>query len=81
MVLVSFHLGVYQQTVSVGRRKFSANFQLVFRLIKGLIFITFISILVVLIALPHMTIQDIIVCILAFMPTGWGMLLVSESEL
>ena len=68
------------QTVSVGRRKFSADFQLVFRLIKGLIFLTFVSILVTLIALPHMTVQDIIVCILAFMPTGWGMLLVSPLE-
>ena len=68
------------QTVSVGRRKFSADFQLVFRLIKGLIFLTFVSILVTLIALPHMTVQDIIVCILAFMPTGWGMLLVSSVE-
>ena len=29
------------------------------------------------IALPHMTIQDIVVCILAFMPTGWGMLQVN----
>jgi hypothetical protein len=66
------------QTVSVGRRKFSANFQLAFRLIKGMIFLTFISILVTLIALPHMTVQDIFVCILAFMPTGWGMLVVSE---
>ena len=67
----------FAQTVSVGRRKFSANFQLVFRLIKGMIFLTFVSILVTLIALPHMTVQDVIVCILAFMPTGWGMILVS----
>lgn len=73
MVYIVFLL----QTVSVGRRKFSANFQLVFRLIKGLIFVTFISILVILIALPHMTPRDIVVCILAFMPTGWGLLLVS----
>lgn len=64
--------------MSVGRRKFSANFQLVFRLIKGLIFLTFVSILVTLIALPHMTLQDIVVCILAFMPTGWGMLQVNN---
>ena len=65
------------QTVSVGRRKFSANFQLAFRLIKGLIFVTFISILVILIVIPHMTPRDIVVCILAFLPTGWGLLLVS----
>jgi callose synthase len=64
------------QTVSVGRRRFSAEFQLVFRLIKGLIFITFISVVVILIAIPGMTVLDIFVCILAFMPTGWGLLLV-----
>ncbi|KAM5582414.1 callose synthase 3 [Rosa sericea] len=67
------------KTVSVGRRKFSAEYQLVFRLIKGLIFITFVSILVTLIVLPHMTLQDIIVCILAFMPTGWGMLMIAQA--
>lgn len=76
-VLLWFLKKIFGQTVSVGRRKFSANFQLVFRLIKGMIFLTFVAILVTLIALPHMTLQDIVVCILAFMPTGWGMLLVS----
>lgn len=64
------------QVVSVGRLKFSAHYQLVFRLLKGLLFVTFISILVVLIAFAHMTVQDIFVCCLAFLPTGWGMLLV-----
>lgn len=67
----------FLQTVSVGRRRFSADFQLVFRLIKGLIFLTFVAILVTLIVLPGMTLKDILVCILAFMPTGWGLLLVS----
>jgi callose synthase len=67
------------QTVSVGRRRFSAEFQLVFRLIKGLIFITFITIIVILTAIAHMTILDIFVCILAFMPTGWGLLLVCHT--
>ncbi|KAK2977668.1 hypothetical protein RJ640_015665 [Escallonia rubra] len=67
------------KTISVGRRKFSAKFQLVFRLIKGLIFLTFVSILVILIALPHMTPKDMVVCILAFMPTGWGLLLIAQA--
>ncbi|WOL18911.1 callose synthase 3-like [Canna indica] len=67
------------KTVSVGRRRFSANFQLVFRLIKGLIFITFICILIILIAVPHMTVKDIIVCFLAVMPTGWGLLLIAQA--
>ncbi|MED6143103.1 Callose synthase 3 [Stylosanthes scabra] len=77
--LVIFVILFVMKTVSVGRRKFSANFQLVFRLIKGLIFLTFVSILVTLIALPHMTMQDIVVCILAFMPTGWGMLQIAQA--
>ncbi|CAL5354214.1 unnamed protein product [Camellia sinensis] len=67
------------KTVSVARRKFSADFQLMFRLIKGLIFLTFVSILITLIALPHMTMQDIVVCIFAFMPTGWGLLLIAQA--
>ncbi|KAL1323213.1 callose synthase 3 [Arachis ipaensis] len=77
--LVIFVILFVMKTVSVGRRKFSANFQLVFRLIKGLIFLTFVSILVTLIALPHMTMQDIVVCILAFMPTGWGLLQIAQA--
>ncbi|KAJ8436465.1 hypothetical protein Cgig2_000450 [Carnegiea gigantea] len=67
------------KTVSVGRRKFSANFQLLFRLIKGLIFLTFIGILATLIAFPGMTMRDIIVCVLAFMPTGWGLLSIAQA--
>ncbi|XP_057515200.1 callose synthase 3-like [Amaranthus tricolor] len=67
------------KTVSVGRRRFSADFQLVFRLIKGLIFLTFVAILVTLIVLPGMTLKDILVCILAFMPTGWGLLLIAQA--
>ncbi|TVU27587.1 hypothetical protein EJB05_19078 [Eragrostis curvula] len=77
--VVIFVILVVMKTVSVGRRRFSADFQLVFRLIKGLIFITFISIIIILIAIPHMTVQDIFVCILAFMPTGWGLLLIAQA--
>ncbi|KAK4780638.1 hypothetical protein SAY87_016744 [Trapa incisa] len=77
--LVIFLALFVMKTISIGRRKFSANFQLVFRLIKGLIFLTFVSILVTLIALPHMTMRDLIVCILAFMPTGWGILLIAQA--
>lgn len=77
--LVIFVILFVMKTVSVGRRKFSADFQLVFRLIKGLIFLTFVGILVTLIVLPGMTLQDILVCILAFMPTGWGLLQIAQA--
>ncbi|KAF5736396.1 callose synthase 2-like [Tripterygium wilfordii] len=67
------------KVISVGRRRFSADYQLLFRLIQGVIFITFLTILIVLIVLSHMTLQDIILCILAFMPTGWGLLLIAQA--
>ena len=68
------------QFVSVGRRRLSANFQLLFRLIKVLISLTFLGVFITLIAVPHMTVRDIVVCILAFMPTGWGLLQVSKPS-
>ncbi|XP_078440418.1 callose synthase 3-like [Wolffia australiana] len=71
-------LGV-MKTISVGRMKFSADHQLAFRLIKGLIFLTFLSILIILITVADMTLQDMVVCILAFMPTGWGLILIAQA--
>jgi len=67
--------------VSVGRKKFSADFQLVFRLIEGFIFLSFVALLISLIVILHLKFRDIIVCILAFMPTGWGMLMVSATAI
>ncbi|XP_010940236.1 callose synthase 3 [Elaeis guineensis] len=77
--LVILVILLVMKTVSMGRRRFSADFQLVFRLIKGLIFVTFVSILIILIVIPHMTLLDIFVCFLAFMPTGWGLLLIAQA--
>ncbi|KAE9584923.1 putative 1,3-beta-glucan synthase [Lupinus albus] len=65
--------------VSIGRRQLSADFQLLFRLIKGSIFLTFLATFIVLIAVANMTIKDIVVCILAVMPTGWGLLLIAQA--
>lgn len=63
--------------MSYWRKTLSADYQLLFRLINGFIVVAFASTLITLVALPHMTIKDIVVCILAFLPTGWGLLLVS----
>lgn len=65
------------QTLSFARMRLSENFNLLFRLIKGVIL--FVSLLVILKALSHMTVQDIVVCFLTFIPTGWGLLLVSKT--
>ncbi|CDP07678.1 unnamed protein product [Coffea canephora] len=77
--LVIFFILLLLKAISFGRKRLSADFQLVFRLIKGLIFLSLVAILITLIALPHLTFRDIIVCILAFMPTGWGLLLIAQA--
>ncbi|RYR60186.1 hypothetical protein Ahy_A04g017258 isoform E [Arachis hypogaea] len=64
--------------VSAWRRKLSAKSQSLIRIINGLIFLTFVPI-VTLIALPHMSVQDIVIFVLAFVPTGWGMLQIAQA--
>ncbi|XP_071742629.1 callose synthase 2-like [Rutidosis leptorrhynchoides] len=67
------------KAMSYWRKTLSADYQLLFRMINGLIVVAFASTLIILIALPHMTLKDIIICILAFLPTGWGMLLIAQA--
>uniref|UniRef100_A0A0A0K6N7 Uncharacterized protein n=1 Tax=Cucumis sativus TaxID=3659 RepID=A0A0A0K6N7_CUCSA len=78
VVIISILL--LMKAVSVGRRKFSASFQLLFRLAEGFIFIICVAGFITLVAIPHMTIRDIILCILAFLPTGWGLLLLRNRD-
>ncbi|EPS64367.1 hypothetical protein M569_10414, partial [Genlisea aurea] len=77
--LVIFAILSVMKAVSMGRRRFSANFQLIFRLIKGSIFITLVSVVAVLMYVPHMTPGDVVVCVLAFAPTGWGLLAMAKA--
>ncbi|KAK1653393.1 hypothetical protein QYE76_071198 [Lolium multiflorum] len=77
--LVILGVLVIMKIISVGRRRFGASFQLFFRLIKFMIFVSFAAVLVVLILILHMTIRDIFVCVLAFLPTGWGILLIAQA--
>lgn len=77
--IVIFVILAVMKVVSVGRKKFSADFQLVFRLIEGFIFLSFVALLISLIVILHLKFRDIIVCILAFMPTGWGMLMIAQA--
>ncbi|GMY23975.1 callose synthase 1-like isoform X2, partial [Fagus crenata] len=66
--------------VSVGRQRLSAKFQVLYRLIMGLISLVFLSVFLPIIPFPHLTLRDIIVCILAFIPTGWGLLLIAQAS-
>ncbi|KAJ6920384.1 callose synthase 7-like isoform X2, partial [Populus alba x Populus x berolinensis] len=65
--------------VSMGRRKFRTDFQLMFRILKALLFLGFVSVMTVLFVVCGLTIQDLFAGILAFIPTGWALLLIGQA--
>ncbi|KAL8510691.1 hypothetical protein ACS0TY_017495 [Phlomoides rotata] len=65
--------------VSMGRRKFGTDFQLMFRILKALLFLGFVSVMAVLFVVANLAISDIFAAILAFLPTGWGLILISQA--
>ncbi|KAK1258888.1 Callose synthase 7 [Acorus gramineus] len=65
--------------VSMGRRRFRTDFQLMFRILKGLLFLGFVSVMTVLFVVCGLTISDVFAGILGFMPTGWAFLLIGQA--
>ncbi|KAH9770605.1 callose synthase 7 [Citrus sinensis] len=63
--------------VSMGGRRSGAEFQLMFR-IKALVFLGFMSVMTVLFVVCGLTISDLFACMLAFLPTGWAILLIGQ---
>lgn len=55
-------------------QKISVNFQLILRFVQGVAFMLAIAGISVAIALSPLTITDVFASILAFVPTGWGLL-------
>ncbi|KAG7561405.1 Glycosyl transferase family 48 [Arabidopsis thaliana x Arabidopsis arenosa] len=64
--------------VSMGRRRFGTDFQLMFRILKALLFLGFLSIMTVLFVVFKLTLTDLSASILAFLPTGWAILLIGQ---
>ncbi|GLT53892.1 hypothetical protein SLA2020_271280 [Shorea laevis] len=77
--LVIVAVMIILKIVSMGRKKFSADFQLMFRLLKLVLFIGSIITVVVLFTVLHLTVGDICASLLAFMPTGWALLQISQA--
>ncbi|XP_059663341.1 putative callose synthase 6 [Cornus florida] len=65
--------------VSMGRRRFGTDFQLMFRILKALLFLGFISVMTVLFEVCGLSISDLFAAVLAFMPTGWTILLIGQA--
>lgn len=66
------------QLVDVGRCRLSAKHHLLFRLFKMLLFLSVITCISILSTICQLSFMDLFVCCLAFIPTGWGLLLVSQ---
>ncbi|XP_072994078.1 callose synthase 7-like [Typha latifolia] len=76
--LVMLTVLVVLKMVSMGRRRFGTDFQLMFRILKGLLFLGFVSVMTVLFVVCGLTISDVLASILGFMPTGWSVLLIGQ---
>ncbi|GAV78689.1 Glucan_synthase domain-containing protein/FKS1_dom1 domain-containing protein [Cephalotus follicularis] len=67
------------KAVNMGRQQFSANHQLVFRLFKAFLFLSVLSIIITLSLVCELSVKDLIVCCLAFLPTGWGLIMIAQA--
>ncbi|KAF7834153.1 callose synthase 5 [Senna tora] len=65
--------------VSMGRKRFSADFQLLFRLIKLFLFIGLVVTLVLMFTLLGLTLDDIFASLLGFLPTGWALVSIGQA--
>ncbi|XP_073110667.1 putative callose synthase 8 isoform X4 [Elaeis guineensis] len=66
------------EAVNEGHRCLSTNYHLLFRFLKLLLFLGVIACMVTLSSVCKLSITDLIVCCLAFLPTGWGLLLIVQ---
>ncbi|KAK3164457.1 hypothetical protein QOZ80_1AG0018870 [Eleusine coracana subsp. coracana] len=70
---------VVLKMVSIGRQRFGTDLQLMFRILKGLLFLGFVSVMAVLFVVANLTISDCFASILGFLPTGWCILLIGQA--
>lgn len=77
MVILAVFLIV--KAVNLGRQQFSARYHLVFRLFKAFLFLGVLSVILALYFVCKLSWKDILVCSLAFFPTGWGLILFAQA--
>ncbi|KAH9669028.1 callose synthase 5 [Citrus sinensis] len=77
--LVIFALMIILKIVSLGRKKFSADFQLMFRLLKLVLFLAFTVTLVLMFLFLNLKVGDLLQSLLAYLPTGWALLQIAQA--
>ncbi|KAL2322528.1 hypothetical protein Fmac_026907 [Flemingia macrophylla] len=65
--------------VSMGRRRFGTDFQLMFRILKALLFLGFLSVMTVLFVVCGLSVSDLFAAVIAFMPSGWAIILIAQA--
>ncbi|MBA0846206.1 hypothetical protein Goarm_023293 [Gossypium armourianum] len=65
--------------VSVGRQLLGIELELVFRMLKAFLFLACLGITILLSKTYGLTISDLLAAVLAFLPTGWGILLTGQA--
>ncbi|XP_049373256.1 callose synthase 9 [Solanum verrucosum] len=72
VILLLFKVFTFSQKISV-------NFQLLLRFVQGLSFLLAVAGLAAAVVLTELTVTDVFACILAFIPTGWGILSIAAA--
>ncbi|KAF8408909.1 hypothetical protein HHK36_004979 [Tetracentron sinense] len=67
------------KAVNEGRQRLSTNYHLLFRFLKALLFLGVLSTIITLSVICELSLMDLIVCCLAFLPTGWGLLSIAQA--
>ncbi|CAN8259363.1 unnamed protein product [Cochlearia groenlandica] len=67
------------KAVDLGRQLFSTRKHLVFRFFKVFVFVSILTVIITLSNICHLSIKDLIVSCLAFLPTGWGLILIAQA--
>ncbi|OMP07652.1 Glycosyl transferase, family 48 [Corchorus olitorius] len=71
---------IVPKMVSVRRANmFHMDLQLVLRMLKGLVFLFFLAIIIILFKFSGLSVSDLFASILAFMPTGWAFILIGQA--
>ncbi|KAK9266725.1 hypothetical protein L1049_025358 [Liquidambar formosana] len=64
---------------SASRQRSAPDCQLMLRILKGLLFLVPIFVMPALFVICGLTVSDLLASILAFMPTGWALLLIAQA--
>ncbi|KAJ4977031.1 hypothetical protein NE237_002137 [Protea cynaroides] len=65
------------KAMNVGRQRLSIPFM--FRLLKASLFLGVLSVIIILYHFCELSVMDLVVCCLAFIPTGWGLLQIAQA--